>query len=434
MFLRSRIVLLSALCAIALLTKTDPGSAHEYSRFGTVESLVDRGTFRLDDSSFIGTIDKIYRDGHYYSHQPPLLPVLEAPVYWAINLPGIRFNNRGRFVMTYLFILMTNGLALALTIVVMAKILERGGVAAQGRDLLAALLTFGTWLLPYGIVSNNHGVSALLVAALIWQLLASEGKPVTRVTAASIGLILGLLVAIELLPLVSFAPLTLVYLAWRRLDARSWGALAVGMAVPLGAHALLNVRITGDVIPAGFHHELFDYPGSVFDPSTLTGTIKYDSIQGVAHYAWTAMVSENGFLVFAPLLLAALAAGAVSWRWWARMRGVQLVVLGSIALSLGAAILTTNNYGGEAVGFRHAVYLAPAFLTLLLPWLDDGPHRRPRGRVVVETVAAMSVFLMLVFAVRQPWSVLTLERAPIGTWDQYLPIVAKIVRGDLFNP
>jgi hypothetical protein len=48
--------------------------------------------------------------------------------------------------------------------------------------------------------------------------------------------------------------------------------------------------------------------------------------------------------------------------------------------------------------------------------------------------ASVSAVLMLLFAVRQPWSVLTLSKAPIGTWDQYVPIVGKIVSGNLFNP
>ena len=70
-----RRLFLLTLVAVALFTKTAPGSAHEYSRFGTVESLVERGTLQLDDSIFIGTVDKIFRDGHYYSHQPPLLVI-----------------------------------------------------------------------------------------------------------------------------------------------------------------------------------------------------------------------------------------------------------------------------------------------------------------------------------------------------------------------
>ena len=87
----------------------------------------------------------------------------------------------------------------------------------------------------YGIVSNNHGISGLLLAALIWQLLLVEWHGSTPGRALMIGAALGLLVAIELLPVVSFLPLTLIYLAVRRdLPARHWMlfALAAGAADP----------------------------------------------------------------------------------------------------------------------------------------------------------------------------------------------------------
>ena len=411
-----RRLFLFTLLAAALLTKTDPGSAHEYSRFGTVESLVERGTFQLDDSTFIDTVDKILRDGHYYSHQPPLLPVIEAPVYWVLHLPGIRFNNRGRGVMTYLFILLTNGVALSLTVVVFAKLLELSGVRNPYRDVFAVLLVFGTWLLPYGIVSNNHGISGLLLAALIWQLLLVEWHGSTPGRALAIGAAVGLLVAIELLPVVSFLPLTLIYLVARRdLPARHWMFFALAAGVPILAEAALNVRISGDVIPAGFHHELFKYPGSVFDDSALTGSVKFDTYRAAADYAWLALFAGKGFFTFAPLALLGLVVGLIEWRWWGRARGVQMVLLGGIILSLGAALLTTNNFGGEAVGFRHAAFLSPAFVALALPWIVDR-ERRPLRHHATMAIAIVSVALMLVFAVRQPWSVLSLSSAPIGTW------------------
>lgn len=429
-----RRLFLFALFAAALLTKTDPGSAHEYSRFGTVESLVERGTFQLDDSTFIDTLDKIRRDGHYYSHQPPLLPVIEAPVYWVLHLPGIRFNNRGRGVMTYLFILLTNGVALSLTVVVFAKLLELTGVRNPYREVFAVLLVFGTWLLPYGIVSNNHGISGLLLAALIWQLLIVEWHGSTPGRALVIGAAVGLLVAIELLPVVSFLPLTLIYLAVRRdLPARHWMLFALGAGAPILAEAALNVRISGDVIPAGFHHELFKYPGSVFDDSSLTGSVKFDSWRAAADYAWLALFAGKGFFTFAPLALLGLVVGLIEWRWWGRARGVQMVLLGGIALSLGAALLTSNNFGGEAVGFRHAAFLAPAFAALALPWIVDR-ERRPLCHHATMAIAIVSVALMLIFAVRQPWSVLSLSSAPIGTWDEYVSIVARSLSGDLFRP
>ena len=424
-------IFLAGLVAAALLTKTDPESAHEFSRLGTVESLVERGTYQLDGSTFIDTVDKIYSDGHFYSHQPPLLATLEAPAYLLIRAPGVRFNNRGRRLATYLFSLFTNGLALALTAVVFAQILTLCGLAPPTRDVAAVLLPLGTWLLPYGIVTNNHGISGLLLALLIWLLLLLEWHGATRGRVAATGVVLGLLCAIEILPLISFAPLTMIYLAMRRdVRGRSLLMLAAAFAAPLVAHAVINIRITGDVIPAGFHQELFSYPGSVFTPESLSGTVKFHSARELGRYARDSLFAGKGFLTFAPLCLLGLIAACAGWRWWSRARGPQLVLLGGIILSLGASLLTTNNFGGEAAGFRHAVYLAPAVLTFLVPWLAGSPALRR----AVLAVAVLSMTLMLTFAVRKPWSVLTLDTRPIGTWDQYLPIVARIVQGDLFRP
>lgn len=411
--------------------ENNPESAHEFSRLGTVESLVHRHTFQLDDSPFIDTRDKIFRDGHFYSHQPPLLAIIEAPVYWGLQLPGLRFNNRARLVLTYLFSLLTNGLALALTILVFRQILSLGGVAPPARDVYAVLLPFGTWLLPYGLVVNSHGISALLLTVFICLLLKIErhGANTARLLAA--GLALGTLSAIELLPLISFFPLAIVSL-WRRRDlgTRMWLAFAAGVLAPLVAHSVANIRITGDIVPAGFHHALFNYPGSTFEAEQLTGTIKYDSLGGAAGYASASLLAGKGYFTFAPILALGLIAGVVEWQWWARARGVHLFLIGGTLLSLVAALMTTNNFGGAAVGFRHATYLAPAMLALLLPWLAGASP----PRVAVTAVAAVSMLSMIVFASPKPWSPLSVERAAVGTWSDYVPVISGLVTRRLLAP
>lgn len=424
-----RVLFLAVFCIVAMLTKTDPDSAHVMSRLGTVESIVDRGTYALDDSIFIGTVDKIQRDGHFYSHQPPLLATIEAPIYWLLHLPGTRFNNRGRFVMTYAFSLLTNGLALAATVLVFARLLSVAGVPHG--DWLAAMLVFGTWLLPYGLVPNNHGVSGLLVAVLIVLMLDLSRTGATSVRLAALGATVGLLGAIEWLPLVSFVPVIVIYLLARRdLSAPQWVAFSVALAAPVIAHVAINIPITGDVLPAGFHTELFHYEGSVFDDSSLTGTLKYHNIGDAAGYAWSSLFAGKGFFVFSPLCLLGIVAGLFEWRWWwEEARGAYAVLVASAAISIAVALLTTNNYGGEAVGFRHAVYVIPIFLVLLMPWLRDQPRRR-----IVMAVAIASTASMLVYAVRQPWFVLTIHSAHVGTWDQYVPLLAKLVHGTLFTP
>jgi Glycosyltransferase family 87 len=419
---------------LAVVTKTTPESAHEYSRLGTVESLVERGTYRLDESIFIDTLDKIYRDGHYYSHQTPLLATLTTPVYAALRWPGVKFNNRGRLLATYLFSLFTNGIALALTALVLSSVLALGGVSAPWRNVLAVLLPFATWLLPYGIVANNHGIAGFLLALVAWLLLFVEWHGLTPNRIRVLGGALGLVAAIELLPLVSFVPLTIGWLLTRRdMTARRWRDFLLLLAAPMAVQSAINIGITGDVIPAGFHHELFNYPGSAFTAEALTGTVKHDSTGELLRYAWTALFPGRGYFVLAPILLLASLAGVVEWRWWARARGAHAVLLGGVMLSLVASLLTTNHYGGGAVGFRHATYLAPALLIMLLPWLSDRETRRSQFAIVV-VVSAISAASMVVLAVPRPWSPLTIDSAAIGSADEYMPLPSKFVRGTLLSP
>jgi hypothetical protein len=41
---------------------------------------------------------------------------------------------------------------------------------------------------------------------------------------------------------------------------------------------------------------------------------------------------------------------------------------------------------------------------------------------------------MLTFAGRNPWKSMAIGKAPIGSWDEYVPIVGRSVGGSLFNP
>jgi hypothetical protein len=132
------------------------------------------------------------------------------------------------------------------------------------------------------------------------------------------------------------------------------------------------------------------------------------------------------------LCLLGLGAALIEWRWWwARAKGVYVVLLFGVAISLAAALLTTNNFGGAAVGFRHAVHLSPVFAVLVLPWITT---RSPARQAAIVAVAGVSAAVLLVFAVREPWSELTLSAAPIGALGEYVPIISRAMNGDLLGP
>ncbi len=441
---RSWALLAVAWMAIALITRTAPVVDHEYSRLGTIDSIVERGNFELESSRFHGTGDKIFRNGHYYSHQPPLLPLLEAPVYWILRRFDLRFWNSAPFDLAYyLFTLFTNGLAFALTVVLFDRLLGLTGMVSRWRGVYAFLMPAGTWLLPYAIVTNNHGISALLTAVMAYLLLSISTHGGTARRALMLGSTLGLITAIEVVPLVSFVPFASLFVV-SRADMRrlpSLALFAIGLLVPLLAHAALNVPLTGDLRPGGFHAELFDYQGSRFTSQTLTGYLNHNSIGDFVNYSWRALVSQRGYFTFAPVLLIGLLAGAFGQQRWGTNRGAYLVLFWGSVCGLVATLLMTNNLGGAAVGFRHAAFICPSLLALLFPILgmpaspklSEGERLRKGGRraarTIIGAVCALSAIALLMLAVPRTWSQLGLLApvVPPTTWRSYVPVIAYAV-------
>ena len=100
-------------------------------------------------------------------------------------------------------------------------------------------------------------------------------------------------------------------------------------------------------------------------------------------------------------------------------------------MSLAAAILTTNNFGGGAVGFRHATYLAPAMLVFLLPWIAEpgaaaeGGRHRDRGALDD-----------LDDGVRFAQALVAAHRGPSGRWrvESLVPLPSQLIIGRLLAP
>ena len=102
MKLRFLIFLIVSTVFALLLAKHDVTHAgNETSRYSVVESVLERGTFVIDDSIF-STPDKGERDGPYYGDKPPLLTF--AVIAWGRMLKwfGVRFLDGDYFRAVYL--------------------------------------------------------------------------------------------------------------------------------------------------------------------------------------------------------------------------------------------------------------------------------------------------------------------------------------------
>jgi len=178
------------------------GSANDRSRWATVASLVEHGTYAIDTQIALrsetyqnrrpwDTIDKVRhlgRDGkqHFYSSKPPLFPTLVAGVYVVVNvLTGMTLTEQPLYA-TRLVLILVNVPLLSLFYFATISSIDILCRSEWAKIVVAIATCFGTLLLPFSISLNNHLPAAAATAAVMWIfVMASEhlDNTVVRVVA-----------------------------------------------------------------------------------------------------------------------------------------------------------------------------------------------------------------------------------------------------------
>ena len=167
-----------ALFALTLLvfTKSEPLSWADASRLGTIQGLVEHQTLALDNTAYLWQGDKVFVDGHYYSHQPPMMALLGALPYAALHAVGSAIDDPGTYrILTWVLV----GLPLWLGLAALGRLARRFGASELEAGLAIALAGLTTLALPYALVLNQHGLAAGLVLlgveAIVHRRLARAG-------------------------------------------------------------------------------------------------------------------------------------------------------------------------------------------------------------------------------------------------------------------
>jgi len=125
-----------AFAIAAIGAKPYAGSWNDGSRLATVESLLDRGTLAIEDSIFcqpaqsgmlpydpeqpglnaIGTYDKLFVRGRFYSDKPAVPSILMAAMYKPLMWLGVPSPGERPDVFCYLMTLLTSGLGYAVAV------------------------------------------------------------------------------------------------------------------------------------------------------------------------------------------------------------------------------------------------------------------------------------------------------------------------------
>jgi hypothetical protein len=215
------LVVITAATALALgvlLRQPSMMAANDISRWCTVWSLLERGTYVIDECPWqIETQDKVFRapagstgsepEKHYYSSKPALLPTLIAAVlYPARKLSGVPLDRvvlqerEERWVQkvdesdpgkikgvlerpkepvkwpasVYYFnaaLILWNIIPYAVFLVLFARVLDRYARNDWAWFFGLVAAAFGTYLLPFTQTLNNHTVAAFFAFFALYQFL-----------------------------------------------------------------------------------------------------------------------------------------------------------------------------------------------------------------------------------------------------------------------
>lgn len=167
-------------------------SANDRSRWCTIATLVERGTYVIDAQIEIAdekmknrrpwaTIDKVRHLGsdgqqHYYSSKPPLFPTLVAGVYKVVNLvTGMTLTDQPVYVARIILALVNLPL-LGIFYWATIESIRRVCRHRWAQTVAAFSTCFGTMLLPFAISLNNHLPAAAATAVTIWLYLTAAER------------------------------------------------------------------------------------------------------------------------------------------------------------------------------------------------------------------------------------------------------------------
>ncbi len=372
------------------------------SRWDTVYSLVEHGTYVIGTDEApepFFTIDKVKRDGRYYSSKPALYPTLLAKDYWIIRkLTGWTLPDKIGPI-SRIILLKWNILLFVALVWLYGKFLNRhvSDPWVKGFWLIAA--AFGTYTLGYNVTLNDHSVAitSVFFAAYFLVRILYDGEHrwyyyamigACTVWATTNGM------AAALMLVGCFAILALTG------DRKTW-TCALPAALLVGAAFMVTTYLsTGGFIPYYFlrHTELYEYAGGYWDAPTGIDALEEPKWLYFLHGA----IGHHGVFSLTPIyIFAFIPMGLFLARKTKAMPHLMWLTIACTILAWGAYVVNTNNYGGGCKGFRWLFWLSPLWL-MVAPIGAQVWARHVSGKVLAY--AALAVSLVSSFdAWMEPW-------------------------------
>ncbi len=445
------VIIVATLLHGIFLSKAKPlQSANDRSRWCTVWSLVNRGTFQIDEirqRPGWDTIDMVYVDGHFYSTKPPLLTTVVAGITWCVQrVTGWTLADQTQAV-TFMVLLLVNVLPFAVSLVAWMAILEQISDQPWTRLFSMLIAAFGTLLTPFLMTLNNHSVAAASTMVALYALLEilRDDQNRNAIWPYSLcGLAVGWTVCNEL-PAGCLGVMVLV-LAYRRSPSKTREYFLAAAVLPVLALMVTNIVATGSWKPVYADYGTDKYRFVVDGvPSYWMQPQGVDrNLDSPWMYFLHCTIGHHGLFSLTPIAVFSL----ISWVTCARLRDRRLrtlMMLGAATTVIVIAFYLTRtqnyNYGGVSCGLRWALWLTPLWLVAMVPVMDACAGFK-RGQVLAVLLVAGSMYSAwqpIDNPWRQPWLFQWMEARgwidyyeeqpplakPLWTWFSSLPETAE---------
>ncbi|MEO2017672.1 MAG: glycosyltransferase family 87 protein [Fuerstiella sp.] len=427
------LTLLSFVMVFVAVTSSQPlQSANDRSRWCTVWSLVERGTYQIDEIDQVpgwSTIDKVRHrlsddePWHFYSSKPPLFPTVVAGLYWVErHTLGYDLREHPTFVSRLLLVLV-NVIPFLAALLCLRRSLRQARISNHARWFVLAAAGFGSMLNPFLTTLNNHTPAAICVMfclAAIIRIRSAEAAAAKDY--AVVGLTAALTCCLEL-PAALFGLLSFVLVVKRdwKTTARWYVPAAI---IPLAAFFVTNWICTGGMKPFyayyGTEKYVYVHEGVPSYWSQPQGIDANDESPGV--YLFHCILGHHGVLALTPVFV------LTGVGWWMGLRtdrrSVFRVVwwlgagLSFVILSFYLSRTQNYNYGGNSSALRWMLWLIPFWWYGMIPAVERLCTTR-RGLVLCMALLVPSIYSP-VYSRTTPWqpSWVFLQMARAG-WIDY---------------
>ena len=402
-------------------------SSNDRSRWCTVRTLVDEGTFiighrdlengnseKYHDRGIVfedgwQTVDKVLnpRTLDYYSTKPPLLTLLAAAEYWLLKrtFGWTITGDPNKVVKTIVFTF--NVIPLALYLLMLQRVLERMAKTEWARLFLFTAACLGTYITTFEVTLNNHTPAAVTALAAIYPFLMSDGMgdrlygriPLPALPSGSMLIASGILAALTAcleLPALAFLAALAVAIALRS-PSRALLFLVPALLV-FSSEFWLNKIAVGEWTPlySKVNSEWYHYPGSHWLKTSGIDAARFH--ESVSAYIFNCLIGHHGLFSLSPIWLLSFAGMIGQTIASFRKNAASTAATFFFPLTLFVSLVvidfyftTTSNYGGWTSGLRWLFWLTPLWLLAAQP-AADRLAAATWGRCVGYAALAVSVF------------------------------------------